>query len=389
MIATSDPRVATRAAILVVAALAFSAASAAQTPPSTNASDAGPFTLVNGPYVTGIGDGFNGADTSSIESGFSMYGYDCSHEIPLDQRVADDFVVPDGKVWVLKKLHWLGYEIQPLGSTSSSITQVHVVLWAGPPGGGGSLLWSANAYLSSSWTGVYRVQPPLLLDFTRPIVDVQADLGGAPFVGAGQYWLDVSLLGSATLSGPFAIPTVPHGAKDDARQHLGLAWTPVIDPIAMLPQDFPFTLEGEEYDCPQPTTYCTAKTSSHGCVPSISLSAPPSVGSGSLCTLSTVNTEGKRFGLFFHSTQGKQAMPFHGGYFCLKPPIKRHTPQTSGGTSGACDGVYSEDFNAYIASGADPKLVAGASVWLQTWSRDPTASFGDNLSDAVEAIVCP
>ncbi|MCK6446029.1 MAG: hypothetical protein L6Q99_06510 [Planctomycetes bacterium] len=389
MITTSERRETRRATIFVVAVLVFSATSAAQTPPSTNAPDTGSFTLVNGPYVTGIGDGFNGANTSSIESGFSMYGYDCSHEIPLDQRVADEFVVPPDKVWVLKKLHWLGYEIQPLGSTASSITQIHVVLWAGPPGAGGSLLWSANAYLSSSWTGVYRVQPPFLADFTRPIVDVVADLGGAPFVGAGSYWLDVSLLGSTTLSGPFAIPTVPHASKDDARQHLGLAWTPVVDPVALLPQDFPFTLEGVEYDCPQPASYCTAKVSSHGCVPAISLSAPPSVGSGSLCTLATVHTEGKRWGLFFHGTKGKQATPFHGGYFCLQPPTKRHAPQHSGGTAGACDGVFSEDFNAYIASGADPQLVAGAKVWIQTWSRDPGASFGDNLSDAVEAIVCP
>jgi hypothetical protein len=51
--------------------------------------------------------------------------------------------------------------------------------------------------------------------------------------------------------------------------------------------------------------------------------------------------------------------------------------------------VFSEDFNAYIASGADPALVAGATVNVQHWSRDPAASFGDRLSNAVTAVIAP
>ena len=54
-----------------------------------------------------------------------------------------------------------------------------------------------------------------------------------------------------------------------------------------------------------------------------------------------------------------------------------------------CNGVLSEDFNAYIASGADPALAAGASVWIQAWSRDPGDPFGDSLSDALELVVHP
>ena len=51
--------------------------------------------------------------------------------------------------------------------------------------------------------------------------------------------------------------------------------------------------------------------------------------------------------------------------------------------------MLSEDLNAYIASGADPALVAGATVWLQAWSRDPSDPFGDSLSNALSALICP
>jgi hypothetical protein len=63
--------------------------------------------------------------------------------------------------------------------------------------------------------------------------------------------------------------------------------------------------------------------------------------------------------------------------------------RNSGGTAGQCNGVLSEDLNTYIASGADPALVAGATIWIQAWSRDPSDSFGDSLSDAIAATIAP
>ena len=51
--------------------------------------------------------------------------------------------------------------------------------------------------------------------------------------------------------------------------------------------------------------------------------------------------------------------------------------------------MYSIDFNAYVASRADPSLVAGSQVWIQTWSRDPGSPSGTNLSDALTCVLCP
>ena len=137
------------------------------------------------------------------------------------------------------------------------------------------------------------------------------------------------------------------------------------------------------------TTYCTAKVNSLGCSPAIALPVAPSASAASGCMLSTSNVIGNKNGLYFHSTSGASGAPFHGGFLCVKSPTKRHAVQASGGTGGACNGSFSEDLNAYIASGADPALFAGAQLWVQTWSRDPGAAFTDSLSNARTATICP
>jgi hypothetical protein len=70
-------------------------------------------------------------------------------------------------------------------------------------------------------------------------------------------------------------------------------------------------------------------------------------------------------------------------------PKKRHAPSLTGGTAGSCTDVLSEDLTAKIASGADPALFAGSRLWVQAWWRDPNDPFGDNLSDAITAVICP
>jgi hypothetical protein len=141
--------------------------------------------------------------------------------------------------------------------------------------------------------------------------------------------------------------------------------------------------------CPPPAKYCTAKTNSLGCTPSIVMVGVPSASSGQACLLRTTGVIGGMVGINFHSTVGAQAQPFHGGFLCVAPPLLRHALAFSGGGATPCDGIFTEDFNAYIAAGNDPALAAGASVWLQHWSRDPAAPFGDSLSDALAAVICP
>jgi hypothetical protein len=135
--------------------------------------------------------------------------------------------------------------------------------------------------------------------------------------------------------------------------------------------------------------YCAGKVNSLGCVPSISLASSPSASKGWGSTLRVVNLVPKQAGIFFHGTTGPAAKPFHGGFLCIAGAVRRHAVQPTLGASGSCSGQLSEDLNEYVATGKDPLLVPGATVYVQAWSRDPGDPFKDSLSDAVSALVCP
>lgn len=133
-----------------------------------------------------------------------------------------------------------------------------------------------------------------------------------------------------------------------------------------------------------PTAYCTAKTTSLGCTPAIASTGVPSASAGSGFTISAAPVPGGNLGIFFYGKSGPAAMPFQGGIFCVQSPVLRTPISSSGGTTGVCNGSYSIDFNAYVAGGADPALVAGILVNLQTWFRDPPDPVsGTGLSDAL------
>ena len=141
------------------------------------------------------------------------------------------------------------------------------------------------------------------------------------------------------------------------------------------------------------TAYCTAKVNSLACSPAISWVGTPSATAGSGFTISAKQELNNKLGLFIYGTNGQQAVPFQGGTLCFKPPLKRTPPQSSGGnppTTSDCSGTYSIDFNAYIASGVNPALVAGTSVDGQFWGRDPGFPLPNNtsLSDAIHFVIC-
>jgi len=139
-----------------------------------------------------------------------------------------------------------------------------------------------------------------------------------------------------------------------------------------------------------PATYCTAKTTSNGCVPSIGFAGSPSASAGSGFLITASQIEPNKFGLFFYGKTGPQAIPFQGGFQCANPPLVRTPPQNSGGAA-ACSGTYSMDFNTYIASGTDPALVAGVTVDGQYWFRDPGFPQPNNtaLTNALDFTINP
>jgi hypothetical protein len=137
-------------------------------------------------------------------------------------------------------------------------------------------------------------------------------------------------------------------------------------------------------------TYCTAKTNSQGCVPQISIASAPSVLSAAPCLVTATSILDNKSGLFVYCLAGPIASPFQGGLLCVMPPLRRTPLQTSGG-SGGCDGVFNFDFRAWMSTGFDTTLVAGARVWGQFWSRDPgfAPPNNTNLTDAAYFLICP
>jgi hypothetical protein len=85
------------------------------------------------------------------------------------------------------------------------------------------------------------------------------------------------------------------------------------------------------------------------------------------------------------SLTGPANAPFFGGLRCVRVPVFR-MPQTQNVT-----GTHVLDFNAYIASGANPGLVAGQTVWFQLATQTAASAANDifNLSAGVRFTIAP
>jgi hypothetical protein len=140
-----------------------------------------------------------------------------------------------------------------------------------------------------------------------------------------------------------------------------------------------------------PTAFCTAGTTSSGCVPAISGSDQPSASFANPCVITVANVEGQRSGLVFYGVDntGFSAVPWAAtstSFLCVKLPIQRTAGQDTGGAAGACDGQLVLDWNAFQSAfpgSLGAPWVAGEQAYVQGWFRDPPAPKTTNLSDAL------
>lgn len=205
----------------------------------------------NGPFVTGIGDGFGGANTSAIESPGTTFGYGINVNTPL--YIADDITVPAAG-WQLSSMKWYSY--QTGSTTTPTFTGAYVTIYNGNPVSGGTPIYgdyTANRIVpvNTTWSGAYRVTSTTLTNNQRPIMEVGIDMSWVPALAGGTYWIGVGLTGSLA-SGPWSVPKTPHGATDNAVQYYLGAWTALQDAGSLYPQDMPFKLDGTVL--PEPTS---------------------------------------------------------------------------------------------------------------------------------------
>ncbi len=146
-----------------------------------------------------------------------------------------------------------------------------------------------------------------------------------------------------------------------------------------------------------PTMYCTAGTTTNGCVPAISARAQPSAALATPCVIDAANVEGAKQGLVFYGIDnaGFSPLPWGSGstsFFCVKSPVQRSFPQNSAGVFNTCRRALTFDWNQFQSSfpGAlGSPFSPGQRVYAQAWLRDPPAPRTTKLSDAVELIVAP
>ncbi len=109
--------------------------------------------------------------------------------------------------------------------------------------------------------------------------------------------------------------------------------------------------------------------------------------------LQATSVEGDKAGVFFFGTNGRQANPWGNGtsFQCVVPPVTRSRLLAGAGTSGACDGSFTEDLNALWAAKPNQNPGAGAMVQAQLWYRDPfnASNQTTSLSNAIEFLVGP
>jgi hypothetical protein len=139
--------------------------------------------------------------------------------------------------------------------------------------------------------------------------------------------------------------------------------------------------------CTAGVAYCTAGTSSSGCVLAMTSAGLPSNANPGGFTLTSINMEAGNNGLMFYGVSGPFSGPFQNGRLCVSSPLNRLSVKNAGGV-GACTGTFGYTLAEIQSSGGAPVGV-GTTVWVQTWQRDPALANGSTVSDAYEFTVCP
>ncbi len=156
----------------------------------------------NGPFVTHPEAHVSGDDVSLAQDvtfpGYTALGFVAGPDFHL----ADDFNVPDGRIWVIEGLTLYAYQV---GGGDAPFTDARVIIWEGVPDGFLSTKLfegTASNVLLSSTPVAYRIaqsnEPgPGFTDTARRVHALSIDIPVLE-LDAGNYWIDWQLIGPQT-----------------------------------------------------------------------------------------------------------------------------------------------------------------------------------------------
>ncbi|MBS1705792.1 MAG: PEP-CTERM sorting domain-containing protein [Armatimonadetes bacterium] len=192
----------------------------------------------NGPYLTGSGDGYAGANTSTwtvfdTSSGPVASNIGCNNSY---YRVIEDFEIASGQQWKLDQ--FVSYAFRSTSSSAvpppSTFNSAYVAIYTSDPIAGSAPVFGdfvTNRYQSSGWTGAYRVSSSNLTDYFRPIMEVRADLSFVPTLGSGKYWIEYGLKTTSATSAVYAVGVSPvlngNAYQRQVSNNQLFAWAPV------------------------------------------------------------------------------------------------------------------------------------------------------------------
>lgn len=182
----------------------------------------------NGPFVTGVGNGFGGANTSSIDPTHTTFGVGTNEAAtpasggPI--RVADDFTVSGGG-WDISSATFYLYQTVTTPATNpivNTINSIRVGVYTSMPNG--TALpdfgdFSTNRLTGAVFSGTFRVTSTTLTNDDRAIFALTVDMSWLPNLSDGTYWLAWSTTGT-NASGPWHVPVTPALPGHNARQML-------------------------------------------------------------------------------------------------------------------------------------------------------------------------
>jgi len=231
-------------------------------------------------FVTIVGNGFNGSDTSVIDASHDSFGLNGNNAFNF--HLADDFTVSGS--WTPTALTFYAYQTGTYSfPPTSTLTGIPVLaLWDGVPGGGGTVIAGpvAGTGFSTGWTNTHRVTSSTLTNANRPIMyaNVVWPASFPTTLSSGTYWLEWSFTGS--LGSLFVPPANLHGT-DNARQFDGTNW---------IDADMNSTVAGAQH-VDFPMAVCGTTTTAPPTVTSISPNVGPTAG-GTNLTITGANFSG-------------------------------------------------------------------------------------------------